>query len=74
MFNHHAFCNYINTAFTQKGIDKNPEHRVAPVTEKETQLARCKYLEFTPQEQEILQFLIQEYKRAIKVKRIAMKP
>jgi len=36
LFNHKDFCDYINTAFTRKGIDKNPEYRVAPVTEKET--------------------------------------
>jgi Ca2+-binding EF-hand superfamily protein len=47
---------------------------VSAVTEKETELARCKYLEFTPEEEEVLHHLLQEYKRAIKIKRIAMKP
>lgn len=74
MFNHKAFCDFINLAFTKKGIDKNPDVRVAPVTENDTLQARRKYLEFTPEEQEILEHLIQEYKFAIKVKRIAMKP
>ncbi len=32
MFNHSAFCATINSAFTQKGIDKNPVASVKPVT------------------------------------------
>lgn len=74
MFNHKDFCDYINTAFTMKGIDKDPLARVNPVTQNATVNARRKYLEFTAEEQEILTHLLQEYKHAIKIKRIAMKP
>jgi Ca2+-binding EF-hand superfamily protein len=74
MFSHNDFCAYINSAFTATGIDKAPERRVAAVTQNETVLARRKYLEFTPQEEARLGALLEDYRQAIKVKRISMKP
>lgn len=44
-FNYFEFCNSINKAFTEKGIDKNPTLKVKPVTSEDTLLARRKYLE-----------------------------
>jgi Ca2+-binding EF-hand superfamily protein len=32
MFNHSQFCATINSAFTRKGIDKDPKATVKPVT------------------------------------------
>ena len=50
MFNHDAFCAYINLAFTQKGVDKNPAHKVQEVTADATLMARRKYLDIEDQE------------------------
>lgn len=50
MFKYAEFCNTINLAFTQRGIDKNPNASVKPVSENDTFLARRKYLEITEDE------------------------
>ena len=44
MFKYSSFCNSINLAFTQKGIDKDPNASVKPVTRQDTIAARRKYL------------------------------
>ena len=46
-FAYAAFCAAINTAFTQRGIDKDPVASVKPVTRDDTVAARRKYLETT---------------------------
>lgn len=51
-FNYFAFCNSINQAFTQKGIDKNPTHSVKPITSDDTLLARRKYLDGMSEEEQ----------------------
>ena len=51
MFNYAAFCDTINLAFTQKGIDKRPTATVQPVTSDKTLLARRKYLDITEEEE-----------------------
>jgi hypothetical protein len=52
MFNYFSFCNTINSAFTQKGIDKDPVASVKPITKEDTLAARRKYLEWTAEEEE----------------------
>mmetsp|Transcript_12612 Transcript_12612/g.12422 ORF Transcript_12612/g.12422 Transcript_12612/m.12422 type:complete len:107 (-) Transcript_12612:406-726(-) len=44
-FNYFAFCDFINQAFTMKGIDKDPNSMVKPITSNDTTLARRKYLD-----------------------------
>jgi Ca2+-binding EF-hand superfamily protein len=73
-FNYFAFCNNINTAFTQKGIDKNPTHTVKPITSDDTLLARRKYLEGMSEEDQQVQQIVAEYRKAIINKRLNLKP
>lgn len=47
MFNYFDFCHTINSAFTQKGIDKDPTATVKAVTKDDTLAARRKYFEST---------------------------
>jgi len=72
-FRYTDFCANINRAFTLTGIDKNPTTRVAPVTQGDTLLARRKYLAGDQNQQEIEEIL-EEYRTAIKNKRIHLKP
>lgn len=51
LFNYFDFCNTINSAFTLKGIDKDPVATVKLITKDDTLLARRKYLEITPEEE-----------------------
>ena len=73
-FNYFAFCDTINRAFTQKGIDKNPVVKVKEITSNDTTLARRKYLNETPDEREAVEQIIGEYRRAIQNKRLNLKP
>ena len=57
-FNHSAFCHTINTAFTKKGIDKDPVASVKPVTKDDTVAARRKYLEASSEEEALVQAFI----------------
>ena len=50
LFNYFDFCGTINSAFTVKGIDKDPVAAVKPVTKEDTYLARRKYLEIAPED------------------------
>ena len=52
LFNYFDFCANINSAFTQKGIDKDPAANVKPITKDDTLLARRKYLEISEEDQE----------------------
>lgn len=74
MFSHDQFCAYINQAFTQKGVDKNPAHSVKAVTADDTLMARRKYLEIAEDENNAVKAILEEYQHAIKVRRISMKP
>jgi hypothetical protein len=51
-FNYFDFCHTINSAFTAKGIEKNPTLNVKPVTAEDTLLARRKYLEGLSEEEQ----------------------
>jgi len=72
-FRYVDFCANINTAFTITGIDKAPTTRVAPVTSGDTLLARRKYLAGQQNDTEV-NMILEEYKTAIKNKRIHLKP
>jgi Ca2+-binding EF-hand superfamily protein len=74
MFNHSDFCANINAAFTRKGIDKDPTYQVASQSSNDTFMARRKYLDISEDEHYAVDALIQEYKQAIKVKRLNLKP
>lgn len=65
MFNYFSFCSVINSAFTQKGIDKDPVATVKPITKDDTLLARRKYLEISSEDEEKLQNIMQEYRVAV---------
>mmetsp|Transcript_34380 Transcript_34380/g.25450 ORF Transcript_34380/g.25450 Transcript_34380/m.25450 type:complete len:106 (-) Transcript_34380:30-347(-) len=51
MFNYFGFCDFINSAFTTKGIDKDPISQVKPVLSNDTMLARRKYLDDLSEEE-----------------------
>lgn len=74
MFSYKAFCANINSAFTAYGIQQAPLTEVAPVTVDSTTLARRKYLELTPEEQQMVNDILVEYKKAVQIKRIHLKP
>lgn len=65
LFNYNQFCHTINSAFTQKGIDKDPVASIKPITKDDTLAARRKYLEMTPEEEQQLANIIQEYRTAV---------
>lgn len=52
LFNYFEFIANINSAFTQKGIDKDPSVSVKPISKDDTLLARRKYLEISDEDQE----------------------
>ena len=72
-FRYTDFCANMNLAFTITGIDKNPTTRVPPATSGDTLLARRKYLAGQQNETEVNEIL-EEYKTAVKNKRIHLKP
>ena len=74
MINYKDFCASINAAFTTYGIQKDPQAKVAPVTNNATMLARRRYLDFNDEEKQILQGILGEYKEAVRIKRIHLKP
>jgi hypothetical protein len=74
LINYKSLCASINSAFTTYGIQKDPTAKVAPVTVENTVLARRKYLDFTDEEKKIIQDVLKEYKEAVRVKRIHLKP
>lgn len=74
MINYKDFCASINAAFTTYGIQKDPQAKVAPVTNNATLLARRRYLEFNEEEKQIMQGILGEYREAVRIKRIHLKP
>jgi len=68
------FCLAINTAFTKYGIQQDPLVRVPPVTVENTVPARRKYLDFEEGEMATLESILNEYRRAIQIRRILLKP
>lgn len=58
MFIYNEFCALINSAFTVHGIDKDPTATVKPITSQDTYVARRKYLEITPEEQQAVTDII----------------
>jgi Ca2+-binding EF-hand superfamily protein len=74
MFNYKDFCASINAAFTTYGIQKVPLARVEPVTVENTTLARRKYLDLTEDEADKINYILNEYRKAVQIKRIHLKP
>ena len=72
--NYKAFCHNINSAFTTYGIQSNPTAAVNPVTTENTILARRKYLEITSEEADQINGILCEYRKAVTIKRIHLKP
>ena len=58
MFLYNEFCSLVNSAFTTKGIDKDPTATVKPITSQDTYVARRKYLDITPEEQQAVSDII----------------
>lgn len=73
-FNYVAFCQSINKAFTTPGIDKVPTSRVPAVTQNDTLLARRKYLQNGNSDESELGLVLDEYRRAVQIRRIHLKP
>jgi Ca2+-binding EF-hand superfamily protein len=71
-FNYVDFCAAVNSAFTTYGIQKDPLAQVAPV--EETTIARKKYLDIEESEAAQLEAILAEYRRAVEIKRIHLKP
>ena len=73
-FCYRDFIANINSAFTIQGIDKAPTTRVAPITQNDTLLARRKYLAGAAQHADEINDILDEYRTAVKNKRIHLKP
>lgn len=73
-FNYVAFCASINKAFTTTGIEKVPVARVATLTQNDTLLARRKYLQSGNGDETDISQILDEYRRAVKVRGIYLKP
>lgn len=74
MFDYVTFCSNINAAFTTYGIQKVPTASVAAVTIDNTTLARKKYLDMTDDEFTQINIILTEYRKAVEIKRIHLKP
>ena len=74
MFDYVKFCANINAAFTTYGIQKVPTANVAAVTVNNTTLARKKYLGMTDEEVDKVNMVLDEYRKAVQIKRIHLKP
>lgn len=74
LFNYHDFCHNINKAFTTVGIQQNPTVKVQPVTVDMTTQARRKYLDITEEEARVINDILAEYRKAVQIKRIYLKP
>jgi hypothetical protein len=74
LINYKAFCHSINSAFTTYGIQKDPLAPVLPVTVDNTTLARRKYLAMTQDECDCINQILKEYRSAVVIKRIHLKP
>lgn len=57
-FNYVEFCALINSAFTVKGIDKNPTARVTKVTSNDTVAARRKFVETSEEERQQVEWVL----------------
>lgn len=57
-FQYSDFCALINSAFTTHGIDKDPTATVKPITSEDTYVARRKYLDITPEEEQAVRDII----------------
>ena len=74
MVNYKAFNASINGAFTTYGIQHDPQAKVTPVTVGHTVPARRKYLQFTEEEKQMIAGILSEYRQAVQIKRIHLKP
>ena len=74
MVNYKDFCASINKAFTVYGIQQDPQAKVHKVTTAATVGARRKYMSFNDEEKQMLQGILNEYKEAVRIKRIHLKP
>jgi Ca2+-binding EF-hand superfamily protein len=73
-FNHAEFCASINRAFTDPSLQKAPLSQVAPVTVDSTKVARKNYLATTQEEGAMLSQLLREYRSAVQIKGLYLKP
>lgn len=74
LFNYFEFIANINSAFTQKGIDKDPSVTVKAITKDDTLLARRKYLEISEEDSNKVSDIIDQYRVAVQNRRINLKP
>ena len=74
LIDYKAFCASINRAFTTYGIQQDPLAKVEKVTVAATIPARRKYLEFNEDEKAALGGLLNEYRQAVQIRRVHLKP
>ena len=72
--NYVAFCDNIDSVFTVKHLEKDPNRRVRMPCEADTLLARQKHLLFSESEQQTIVEVVQGYQRAIASTRVLIKP
>lgn len=74
MVNYSAFVENIDSAFTIKGIDKNPSVRVAAIDASTTLQKSKRLLEFDEEDQNEMQDIMEAYRGVISTRRLNLKP
>jgi len=68
------FVEHIDSAFTFKGIDKNPSVRVPTIEKGSILLKSKKLLEFDEQEKETMLQIMEAYRNVVRTRRLNLKP
>lgn len=69
-----TFCDDVDAIFTKKGIDKDPLYRVPQIDKSIIEPIKSVPVQFTAEEQNKLNQLLQSYESAFKSKRVHLKP
>ena len=68
------FCEDVDTIFTTKGIDKNPQYKVPQIDRSIIEPIKNVPVEFTEEEKMLIGELLMSYKTVFKNKRLHLKP
>jgi Ca2+-binding EF-hand superfamily protein len=74
MVNYSSFVENIDSAFTLKGIEKNPSIKVPTIHREETREKGKKLLEFDENEKEAIQDIMEAYRDVVRTRRLNLKP
>ena len=74
LVNYSAFIENIDTAFTIKGIDKNPSIRVSQIETGSVLKKSKKLLEFDEDDQTSMQDIMEAYRNVVSTRRLNLKP